>query len=59
MAAEGSVMVNKPSLSFKSNTLTPDVSLETVISSTDIFVAIDNNTLYGSKYTFLFYDKNH
>ncbi len=30
-----------------------------VLSSTGIFVAIANDILYGQKYTFLFYAKNH
>ncbi len=41
--------------------LTSDIyrSTDAVISSTAIFVAIDNNTLYGSNNTFFYYDKNH
>jgi len=34
-------------------------STDAVISTTDIFVAIANNTLYESKLYFLFYAKNH
>ncbi len=30
-----------------------------IISSTAIFVALDNNTLYESKWSFFCYDKNH
>ncbi len=34
-------------------------STDAVISSTGIFVAIDNNTFMGQNDTFLFYAKNH
>ncbi len=34
-------------------------STKPVLSRWSIFVAIANNTLYGSNYTFFFYAKNH